>query len=169
MEPTSCTFNLPKSGGVYFNGLIYWDSCPRICYFDIATNDMKQSYQPDCYPTTVDQGVITTFSPLLQVSNGHLYRCILMSGKCESVAVWELRGEDPSKWLLKYHDIVSQPPFNVWTCPFQLRFIEGSYGSETCSLVSLRSGKVRVYNFLDKSHKEILDLRGRPFKYKRHN
>ena len=76
-----------------------------------------------------------------------------------------------SSWFLRYNETIHR---DESTSPFigrthLLRFIKGSYGIETCSVVmSHMYTKISVYSFLDKSYKLFVDLKHKLFCTKAH-
>ncbi|XP_042007532.1 F-box protein At5g07610-like isoform X1 [Salvia splendens] len=156
-------------GGVYCNGSIYWENYNDIVYYDIARNEFQNLSMPD-YPS-YEPGIVhwkTTSG--LQGANGCLYksRC-LTKDNYQSVELFELEMDDDgsSSWLLRYNETICQHEHTNFSYehtnfPYLLGFIKGSYGTETCSVVSHTCGKISVYSFLDKSYKLLVDLKRQP-------
>ncbi|KAG6405084.1 hypothetical protein SASPL_132666 [Salvia splendens] len=157
-------------GGVYCNGSIYWDILDAVVYYDIAQNEFETLDMP-LYAPSYRQHILhlADSSSLLQGANGHLYisRLFTKANNCQLIQLFELDMHDrrSSSWFLRYDETI---PHHEHISPFngyieQLRFIKGSYGTETCSVLSHMYGKISVYSFLDKSYKFLVDVTGPPF------
>ncbi|KAL1547315.1 F-box protein-like protein isoform X1 [Salvia divinorum] len=157
-------------GGVYCNGSIYWETSYKFIYYDIAQNEFKTLPLPD-YPQHEPLIVPYATTSCLQEANGCLYKSRLLTlanKKYQIIELFEMEMDDDrsSSWLLRYGELIRQHEFLFSSTGHThlLRFIKGSYGTETCSVVSHMYGQFSVYSFFDKSYKLLFDVTGPPLR-----